>query len=374
MAYLNDIYIFVKTEKINRSANATSHPVETGVDITDNIKRNADTVSISGEIVGENAATDLKSLIEIYRNGELIKYYGRNIVTNAVITNFDSNHPNTVWGGCEFDMTIKCIRIAKSSYTAKTDAGEQQIDNAVYFNGTKINGKYIYHIIKDGDTFASLIGNAGAPYSNCGIDYNAFIELNSSDGFTSEKTSDGVTHYYPVKGKALIVGLYSSFSSGNTFSNVTDAYNNYKDNKEVREAEAEARKREAYSNYQTQVKDSVEADWLYRAVDTPTSNKDFTYISATVDGKNCTLSGFIQSNVSWVKATSALEIIGYEAKWDSENKKVIAVKDGKETVLNCKPYVNENSVSFVPLRELYEQIGYNVNYDKNTKKTEVTKK
>ena len=35
MATINELSVFIKTEKVNRSTESTSHPVEQGFDITD---------------------------------------------------------------------------------------------------------------------------------------------------------------------------------------------------------------------------------------------------------------------------------------------------------------------------------------------------
>ena len=148
MATINGISVFVLTEKVSRSTESTSHPVEQGIDITDHTKRSPVTVSLTGEIVGENAPAVLKNLTELARKGNLITYIGRNIFSNMQIQSFNTDHPYTIAGGCSFDMTLKEIRTANSSYSASANknAGTQQIQS------DKESGTKVYHTVKKGET------------------------------------------------------------------------------------------------------------------------------------------------------------------------------------------------------------------------------
>ena len=150
MAFINNMYVFVETEDVSRGVEVSAHPVEDGLDITDNIKRLPITVSIAGEIVGENAASVLSNIASLHQKGKFIKYVGRNIINNAVIESFDTGHPNTIYGGCSFSMTIREIRIAKPAYVSsntatkkETKSGTQQVQS------NTVNKK---HTVKRGDT------------------------------------------------------------------------------------------------------------------------------------------------------------------------------------------------------------------------------
>jgi hypothetical protein len=103
------------------------------------------------------------------------------------------------------------------------------------------------------------------------------------------------------------------------------------------------------------------------ATSKPVETKKFKFVEATVLGKNCMFTGFIEDGENWIKATAALEAVDYTAKWNGVKKRVIAVKDGKETLLDIRTYISVDSISFCPLRELYEYIGYTVEYDKESK-------
>lgn len=132
MALINSYYVFVKDEDVTRGVTVSEHPVEKGLDITDNVKRNPKTIVLSGQIVGKNAAKVLSKIEALHQSGKYVKYVGQNILSNAIITTFDTSHPNTIYGGCAFTMEIKEIRIAKSplvvkkkSSTKKTSATKQ---------------------------------------------------------------------------------------------------------------------------------------------------------------------------------------------------------------------------------------------------------
>lgn len=119
MATINGIYIFVQDEDVSYSSLIPQHPVEKGFPLTDNVKDEPRTLSLSGKLVDTDqykAATILYKLNDLRKAGSLIKYSGRNVVGNFMIKSFNTSHPNTNWGGCDFDMELVEVRIAQSSY------------------------------------------------------------------------------------------------------------------------------------------------------------------------------------------------------------------------------------------------------------------
>ena len=173
MAYINQYYVFVETEDVSRGVEVTSHPVESGLDLTDNVKRSPVSISINGEIVGEDAATVLGALTSLHQSGKYVRYSGRNILDNAIIESFNTGHPNTITGGCSFSMTIKEIRVAGSpngSSTKKpTKNGTQQIQKNTTSQTT--------YKVKKGDTLwgiAVSFYGSGAQYTKI---YNANTDV-----------------------------------------------------------------------------------------------------------------------------------------------------------------------------------------------------
>lgn len=126
MATINDIYIFIKDEKVSRDTEITQHPVEEGLPTTSTVRSKPKTVSLTGAIVkyGSLSADDIIERLEnLRKKGSLIKYKGRNTFGNYQIKSFDTSHPNTNAGGADFDMELVEVRITKSAYTPSSNTG-----------------------------------------------------------------------------------------------------------------------------------------------------------------------------------------------------------------------------------------------------------
>ena len=171
MAKINNIYVFVKDENKSFGVQATEHPVESGIDITDHVKRNPITMSISGEIVGDNASSVMSRLKQLHQNGTLCKYVGRTTLSNCIITDFSTSHPHNIWGGCSFSMTLKEIRIASTSYKKKKKTTTKQVKK-------KSKVVYVYHIVKKGDCIWALVASTKAPYKKYGLSCDEVMKLN----------------------------------------------------------------------------------------------------------------------------------------------------------------------------------------------------
>lgn len=171
MALLNEHYIFVIDEDVKRGVSISEHPVESGLDITDNVKRNPKVISLSGQIVGKNA-TQIRDKIEaLHQKGQFVKYVGQNILSKALITEFDTSHPNTIYGGCAFSMEIKEIRIAKSPLVVKKAVVQKQVTKTT--TSTQQKETVRTYKVKKGDTLWALAKKfygAGAKYPTI---YNA---------------------------------------------------------------------------------------------------------------------------------------------------------------------------------------------------------
>lgn len=180
MALLNEYYIFVESEDVKRGVTVSTHPVESGLDVTDNVKREPKVISISGEIVGANAKKTLEKIEALHHSGKYVKYIGNNILSNALITQFDSSHPNTIYGGCSFTMEVQEVRIAKSplvvkkktsSTSKKTTSGSKQVAK----KSTK-NTKAKKYTVKKGDT----LWNIAKKYYGSGAKYTKIYNANKN--------------------------------------------------------------------------------------------------------------------------------------------------------------------------------------------------
>lgn len=205
MAIINGIYVFVEDEELTHDAESTSHPVETGIDVTDHVKVNPIVLNLSGKIVSyverrqcpvcgaainpssanyicptcksklfnlavHKASDILAELKLLQKNGSVITYTGRNTAANLQIQGFSTSHPYTNAGGCDFSMTLKEVRFAKSAFDATenttNNTGTQQIE--------KGEGSEVYHDVKSGDCIWNLV--ITGPYKNLDPKYSAPAE------------------------------------------------------------------------------------------------------------------------------------------------------------------------------------------------------
>lgn len=161
MALLNNIWIHVIDEKVGRNIKSTDHPCEKGIDITDNVKREPVTLSISGKIVDTDTLKSHEALAKIYElenKSSLIAYSGRNILKNMQIQTFNSTHPNTNTGGLDFDMELKEVRIAQNSYSTNKESGKTKAsEKAGTQQVSKGTGNAVYHTVKKGDNVWTLV-------------------------------------------------------------------------------------------------------------------------------------------------------------------------------------------------------------------------
>lgn len=131
MALINDIFVFVESEAVSRSTEVSTHPVEEGIELSDHARRAPLTLSISGELAGEEYEEDAAELESFQKEGELVEYAGLNFLSEALITRFDTDHSAAIAGGCSFEMELKEVRIAASPFVAGSgNNGEQQIVEA----------------------------------------------------------------------------------------------------------------------------------------------------------------------------------------------------------------------------------------------------
>lgn len=161
MALINNLYVFVEDEQVNREITSTTHPVEKGIDLTDSIKNKPFVISLKGKVVDHGNVKAEEILSKIYslqKKGSLISYSGRNVAKNLQIQSFNSTHPNTIWGGFEFDMELKEVRIAKKAYTAPKKAaattGDIKVGSIVVFKGGSV------YVSSDAKTAAATRGRS----------------------------------------------------------------------------------------------------------------------------------------------------------------------------------------------------------------------
>lgn len=125
------MYVFVEKESLSRAIESATHPTETGLPVTSTTRKQPIEIGLEGRIVDNDksdAATTNAKLIELLETGSLITYEGRNTAKNMQIQSYHSDYDNKTWGGFTFSMSLKQVRIAKSSYTPKKPSSDAQKD------------------------------------------------------------------------------------------------------------------------------------------------------------------------------------------------------------------------------------------------------
>ncbi|MBR5823724.1 MAG: LysM peptidoglycan-binding domain-containing protein [Paludibacteraceae bacterium] len=179
MATINGMYIFVENEDYSYNVEVTDHVVETGIEITDHVQAKATTLSITGEIVGENSETVKNKLKQLEHSGTICKFVGRNTLANCIITNFTPTYTVDIWGGCGFSMSLKEVRTASTSFTSTGKTQETKITGTQQVT-QKSTATYVYHTVKKGDTIWALVAATNAPYKKYGMTCDQVMKLNPS--------------------------------------------------------------------------------------------------------------------------------------------------------------------------------------------------
>lgn len=215
MATINNIYIWVESEDISRSSKIPQHPVEKGLPLTDNAKREPKTLSISGKIIDTKTlkAKDIVDKIENLKDsGSLIKYSGVNVLGNYMISSFDTTENNAVWGGADFSMELVEVRISKSAYDPtkqKAAEKEKQVNNPTLEVGATV-------VFKGGSVYVS--SDATKPAATRGRSTCKITIINSRSWSKHDYhliSTDGGKVYGWVD-KANIEGTGSTGTAGTT--------------------------------------------------------------------------------------------------------------------------------------------------------------
>ena len=186
MALLNGMYIFVEKEDVSHNVSSFTHPVEEGIETTDHVTAEAQEISLTGKIVNDDAlsaSVKISTIKQWQKAGTLCSYIGRNYANNYQIISFNTSHPHTVAGGCDYDMTLREVRIAKSPYkvdkntaaskktatktTTKTGMQQRQANSTV---------KGCYHTVKRGETAYSI----AQKYSSKGATMQTIMDNNKN--------------------------------------------------------------------------------------------------------------------------------------------------------------------------------------------------
>lgn len=105
----------VENESVSETSDSTDHSVEQGQDVSDHVKHNPSTLTITGVFVKEDSPQKLQQLRKHRQDRDLLTYTGRNVFSNVVIISITRNHNASNKFGLSYDITLKQIRISKAS-------------------------------------------------------------------------------------------------------------------------------------------------------------------------------------------------------------------------------------------------------------------
>ncbi|UPW82321.1 phage baseplate protein [Lysinibacillus sp. Ag94] len=113
MPYIKDVLIDVITGvSAPESSTTTDHALEDGEQITDHVKSDPSTISLTGIILDDTEAKVLK-LREYREKGEIFDFDYMTSLKHVIITNFNRDYSAKIKDGYAFTMTLKQIKTAK---------------------------------------------------------------------------------------------------------------------------------------------------------------------------------------------------------------------------------------------------------------------
>ena len=153
MAKLGTYKIAVTEEEAAYSVDATDYEVEKGVNLTDHVKKNNTDFSIEGKVVGTSRYVDTieKYFVDSMSKGRVLTYVGRSRFSNIIILSFKKRQNSKIANGFAFSMSLREVRVAKSSVKRNTQTGKKQNGGTTQKKPAKQSTKR-YYIVKRGDT------------------------------------------------------------------------------------------------------------------------------------------------------------------------------------------------------------------------------
>lgn len=113
MPYIKDVLIDVITDvSPSESSTATDHALEDNSQISDHVKNNPTTLSITG-VINDDTEQKVLKLREYREKGEIFLFDYMTNYGNVIITDFKRDYSADIKGGYAFTMTLKQIKIAK---------------------------------------------------------------------------------------------------------------------------------------------------------------------------------------------------------------------------------------------------------------------
>lgn len=173
MAYINNLYVLVEEESIDKEVETVTHPVEKDIPTADTIRKKPIVINLTGIIVDAGTLSSeaiINKLDALQKEGSIIRYRGACGVYNKMqIQTFSPKYTHKVNGGAAFSMTLQEMRTAKSAYVKTQSAGTQQVQKG------SAKTDLIYYTVKKGDTIWGLCHKT---YKSANASVSAVINSN----------------------------------------------------------------------------------------------------------------------------------------------------------------------------------------------------
>lgn len=115
VATLGDVLLdTVEADNPSHNYEVTEKAVEEGENVSDHMKAQPATLSITGIVVGDDASTRLERIKKYQADRELVTYTNRVIYSNMAVENIGTSHSRDIANGFSFDIQLKQVRIAAS--------------------------------------------------------------------------------------------------------------------------------------------------------------------------------------------------------------------------------------------------------------------
>ncbi len=130
----------LKEEKPSYGSEITSHAVEDGADVTDNIKVKPASISATCVIAGEQAQEKYESLKFMMQNPQLVTYRGslEPVLYNMAIESMSPMRDVTFGDGFEFEITlirVECATLQTFELPTTQEQAQKQIEQSVKHMG-----------------------------------------------------------------------------------------------------------------------------------------------------------------------------------------------------------------------------------------------
>ena len=100
-------------ERPEFNTEVSDHPIEDGASVSDHVALRPVTIPMNGVVAGEGAAEKIAALRRWRNERHRLRYTGRNIFKNYVISELSSEHDAEVGDGFRFRRVLQEVRIVK---------------------------------------------------------------------------------------------------------------------------------------------------------------------------------------------------------------------------------------------------------------------